>query len=366
MNSLTSIENLSLRLGRFALRRIDLSVAAGEILVLLGPNGAGKSVTLETIAGFHRPNTGRIVIAGRDVTHLPPERRRVGLVFQNFALFPHLTVAQNVEIAAGRSGTTPRANPAVPLGDPDALLSYFSIAHLANRRPQHLSAGEKQRTGLARAFAARPELLLFDEPFSSLDAPTHELLRRDLGAFVRAAAIPAIFVTHDPVDAQALADRVALITDGTLLQHGSAAEVFERPVSGGVARLVGWENVLNGEVESSDGKKVGVRVGGAVVEARMPTGGKRGQQVAVCIKAEDVRLHREESTPRDDAGLANRYRGRVVALTNFGPLTSVALDCSFALRSYVMTGQLSRTGISVGDDVIIGIEPRAVHLALRG
>ena len=122
MSSHATVENLSLRLGSFALRGINLTVGAGEILVLLGANGAGKSLTLETIAGLYRARTGRIVIAGRDVTHLPPERRHVSLVFQNFALFPHLSVAQNVQIAARRTGTPPQSN-AVPLGDPDALLS---------------------------------------------------------------------------------------------------------------------------------------------------------------------------------------------------------------------------------------------------
>ena len=362
MNALVAVENLSLRLGKFALRKIHLTVSAGEILVLLGPNGAGKSVTLETIAGFHRPQAGRIVIAERDVTQLPPERRHVGLVFQNFALFPHLSVAQNVRVAVRRAAAAPRPTAAVPLGDPAALLSYFSIAHLADRKPQHLSAGEQQRTALARAFAAAPNLLLFDEPFSALDAPTRELLRRDLADFVRAAAIPAIFVTHDPVDARVLADRVAVMNNGALLQQGTATKVFERPGNGIVARLVGWENVLSGEVISRDGDRIAVSVADGVVWSQTSASFDRGQRVAVCIRAEDVRL-RAEGAIHGDASLVNYYRGRVVALTNLGPLTSVTLDCGFTVCSYVMTGQVRRAGISIGGDTLLEIEPRAVHLA---
>jgi molybdate/tungstate transport system ATP-binding protein len=151
------ISELSLRLGAFELRDLSFALSRGEILVLLGPNGAGKSVSLEAIAGFHRLAHGRIVIAGRDVTGLPPERRRISLLFQDFGLFPHLTVAQNVAFG-GRQA------------DVASLLSRFEIAHLRSSYPANLSPGQKQRVALARALAARPDLFLFDEPFSGLPA----------------------------------------------------------------------------------------------------------------------------------------------------------------------------------------------------
>jgi molybdate/tungstate transport system ATP-binding protein len=366
MSDLVAIENLSVRLGAFALRDVSLTVSAGEILVLLGPNGAGKSVTLETIAGFHRPQMGRIVVAGRNITGLPPEHRRIGLVFQNFGLFPHLSVAQNVAIAVRRTDTPERPSTPVPLGDAAALLSYFAIAHLAHRRPKDLSAGERQRTSLARAFAARPHLLLFDEPFSALDALTRDKLRRDLAAFVRGARIPAIFVTHDPTEARVLADRAAVIANGELLQHGTAADIFERPGTDVVAHLVGCENVLRGEVAITGATRAAVTVGNGTVWARMSGGFERGQRVVVCIRAEDVMLHPVAPVPDEDAGLTNRYRGRIVALTNLGPLTNVALDCGFPLCAYVMTRQLRHAECSIGGDALVEIKPGCVHVTRAG
>ncbi|MGH7068042.1 MAG: ABC transporter ATP-binding protein, partial [Acetobacteraceae bacterium] len=210
-----AVEDLSLQLGAFALNHVRLAVAPGEILALLGPNGAGKSTTLETIAGFHRPREGRILIAGRDVTLLPPERRDVGLVFQNYGLFPHLTVAANVAFSLGAKGA-PHARRAAP--EIRRLLARFGIEHLAHRYPHDLSPGEKQRTALARALVREPELFLFDEPFAALDARTREGLRDELGAFLRDAGIPAIFVTHDQADATVLADRVAIMNCGAIAQ----------------------------------------------------------------------------------------------------------------------------------------------------
>ncbi len=160
-----AVEALSLAIGTFRLKQIEFSVSAGEVLVVLGPNGSGKSVMLETIAGFHRPDSGRIFIGGRDVTLLPPEHRRVGFVVQSFGLFPHLTVAANIAIARRRPAGPSRADPAdgpFPVGDVAALMKHFEIANLADRLPNALSPGEKQRAALARALAAQPALFLFD------------------------------------------------------------------------------------------------------------------------------------------------------------------------------------------------------------
>ncbi len=358
-----AVDGLSLTLGAFALRDLSLAVAAGEILVLLGPNGAGKSVTIETIAGFHRPRAGRIAIGGRDVTHLPPERRRVGLVFQNFGLFPHLSVAQNVAIGTRRHAGPLHARTPVPLGDVPALLAYFAIAHLADRKPRDLSAGEQQRASLARALATRPDLLMFDEPFSALDAPTHDQLRRDLDHFVRAAGIPAIFVTHDPIDARVLADRIAVINAGAAVQQGTVAEVFERPRNAFVAAFVGVENVLAGYIEGRAGDHVRIAVAGRIIHSRSAAGEPIGQRVVVCIRAEDVKLHLGRPKATDDAAGCNRLPGRIVALADLGPLTRVSLDCGVALAAYVMSRQVRECGFIPGADAHVEIDPAAVHVA---
>jgi molybdate/tungstate transport system ATP-binding protein len=350
-----AVENLCLRFGTFALSDVDLHLAAGEILVLLGPNGAGKSVTLETIAGFHRPDRGRIVIGGRDITGLPPEHRHVGLVFQNFGLFPHLSVARNVAI-----GTRARASSS--RDDAPALMAYFDIAHLAARRPRDLSAGERQRVSLARAFANRPDLFLFDEPFSALDARTRDQLRQDLNHFMRAAGVPAIFVTHDHTDARALADRIAIINGGALVQTGTPAEIFDRPVNAFVAEFVGVENILAASSEGRSGDGVRVAIGSHVLYAKTAADIRDGQAVVLCIRAEDIALKRREQLPSS----INHLPARIIAATNLGALTKVIVDCGFELAAYVLSRQVRDAGLAPGGMVLAEVEPASIHVLPAG
>jgi len=358
-----TVDRLSVRLGAFALRDLGLRLGSGEVLVLLGPNGAGKSVTLETIAGFHRPSSGRIVIGGRDVTSLVPERRRVGLVFQNFSLFPHLTVRENVAIGRRRRSEPLRGGARVPIGDVPALLEYFGVLPLANRKPRDLSAGEQQRVSMARAFATCPDLLLFDEPFSALDARTREQLRLDLAIFVRSAGIPAIFVTHDYTDALALADRLAVISEGRVVQEGSAADVFERPESAFVARFVGVENVLSGRIESRIGDVLRIAVADRIIYARSAAADVSQTPVVACIGAEHVMLRLGGAPGVDEADGTNRHPGRITALTNLGPLTKVRLDCGFELTAYVITREVRGGGFVPGAAAYAEFDAASVHLA---
>jgi molybdate/tungstate transport system ATP-binding protein len=344
-----AVARVSLRLGAFALREVSLAAAPGEVLVLLGRNGAGKSVCLETIAGFHKPQGGRILIAGRDVTQLPPERRRVGYVVQNFALFPHLSIAQNVAIGS----TAPGDDNAVR-----GLLARFGIAHLAEARPAYLSPGEKQRAALARALASRPSVYLFDEPFAALDAATVETLGNDLAAFLRRAEVPAVFVTHDRADALALADRVAVIEDGVIRQEGSACEVFARPGSLAIARLLGFENLLPGRITAETSGIFRVAIGGVAIDV-----GRRGvapaarQQVTLCIRAADVHL-----LPPHAAPAPNLLSAGVLDVRRAGPLWRVALDCGFPLVAYALPQTAQAAGLAPGSAIAAAIDPEAIHL----
>ena len=344
------VSNLSLKLGAFALRDFGLVLERGEILVILGPNGAGKSVSLEAIAGFHRLLGGRILIRGRDVTDLPPERRHISLLFQNFGLFPHLTVAQNVSF--GRRGI-----------DPERLLARFDIAPLAARYPDALSPGQKQRVALARALATRPDLFLFDEPFSALDAPTRELLRDELKAFLREAEVPAIFVTHDRSDAEALADRVAVMDQGRIIQAGQADEVLRRPVDAAVARFLGVENVLPGRCLGGANGVMRIAVGDAIVAVRPAQirAISAAGAVTVCIRAEDV-----AATPPDganaEAAAVNRLAARVGAVAPRGPFYRVMLDCGFPLVAHLTRREVRALGIIPGSCVTAEIEAEAIHV----
>ena len=356
-----AIEGACLTLGRFSLRAIDLELDAGEIMVLLGPNGAGKSVCLEMIAGFHRPTSGRILIHDRDVTSLPPERRRVGLVFQNFGLFPHFTVAGNVSLGLHARRRVGRAQATRDVGE---LLAQFGIAHLSDRYPQDLSPGEKQRVALARGLAAQPDLFLFDEPFSALDARTRDALRDELKTFLRQSGAPAIFVSHDQTDAALLADRVAVMNRGEILQIGAVPEVFRKPVNAFVAEFTGMENVLAGRVLGQSGDLWRVQVADTVLYAQGDD--LAGNNASLCIRAEEVGL---SVTDREGAlglhGATNRLAGTVKDTTSLGVITRVTVDCGFALVAYLTDRNVRELGLSSGREVVAEIEVGSIHLLRR-
>jgi ABC-type sulfate/molybdate transport systems ATPase subunit len=213
--------------------RVALDVGA-ETVAVVGPSGAGKSTLLRAIAGL-MPSRGRVEVGGRDWSALAPERRSVGFVFQDYALFPHLSVRQNVAFG----------------GPPEDLLERLGIAQLADARPRELSGGERQRVAVARAIARKPEVLLLDEPLAALDAHTRDTIRVELRATLRELGLPTIVVTHDFVDAAALADRVGVLVDGALVQIGRADELISAPVSAFVARFAGG-NVLHGHARRVD------------------------------------------------------------------------------------------------------------------
>lgn len=265
-----------------ALRDFDLAVALGvdrgSTVALVGPSGAGKTTVLRAVAGAVRPDAGRIRLGDRVLfdaarrVNLPPEARRVGYMFQEYALFPHMSVRDNVAFA-GRA----RA---------DELLERFGIAHLAHDRPRRLSGGERQRVSLARAIASEPDVLLFDEPLSALDAHTRARTRAEMHDLLRELALPAVLVTHDFEDATALADRVGVIVDGTIRQVGTPAELLAAPADAFVAAFVG-SNLLTGVAgEAGSGlREVALDGGGTVRAVAGPAG-----PVGVVVHPWDVRV----------------------------------------------------------------------------
>lgn len=344
---------LTVTLDSFVLRNASLAVEPGEALVLLGPNGAGKSVCLEAIAGFHRLANGRIHIGGRDVTGLPPEQRHVAFVVQNFGLFPHLSVMENVAL-----GRRARGNHV----DISAMLVRLGIARLAAARPTNLSPGEKQRVALARALVSRPDLFLFDEPFAALDAATAVALRDDLGRFLRETGLPAIFVTHDHAEARALADYVAIIDAGVIRQHGRAAKVFDHPASVATARFLGFENLFEGRIISVENDRIRVRVGQGVIEGARPdmTMMVPGQLVTLCLRAEYVHLFPPQSPSRP-----NTIAAHVVNIRPSGPFWTVTLDCGFPLIAYALPQTVQACALAPGARIDAEINPASVHVVVQ-
>ncbi|PRP70193.1 ABC transporter ATP-binding protein [Chromobacterium amazonense] len=236
-----TLRNLNKRFGaRIVADQVSLTVAAGETLALLGPSGCGKSTLLKMVAGLERPDSGELRFDGVDLAALPPERRGFALMFQDFALFPHLDALGNVMFGLIEQGVAKRE----AARQAQAMLARVGLADHAKRKVWTLSGGEQQRVALARALATQPRLLLLDEPFSSLDADLRRQLQREFRSLLREAGVPVIIVTHDRDEAFALADRVAVLKDGRLLQCDTPQRLLTAPNHAWLARFIGYENVL--------------------------------------------------------------------------------------------------------------------------
>ncbi|WP_244605324.1 ABC transporter ATP-binding protein [Halorhabdus rudnickae] len=284
-----TLEDVSVTFGDVpALSDVTLSVADGEFFTLVGPSGCGKTTTLRTVAGFETPASGSVRIGGRDVAGLAPEQRDVGIVFQNYALFPHMTVRENV--AYGLRYRSPPGD-----ADPDErvaeLLELVDMAGLEDRQPESLSGGQQQRVALARALAPGPEVLLLDEPLSALDARLREQLRIEVREIQRELGITTIYVTHDQAEALAISDRIAVVNDGRIEQIGTPEDVYRDPATRFVASFVGENNVFDARVES-DGRSL--TIGDATIPFQQSPPDRR--EVTICVRPEDIHLGTGEVT----------------------------------------------------------------------
>ncbi len=341
--------------------RAALPLDAGRVTVLFGPSGAGKTTVLRALAGLDRPDAGSIAFAGEvwlDVAAgvcVSPQRRRAGMLFQEPALFPHLDVAGNVGYAL--SGA-PREARAARVRE---LAGRLRIEPLLRRRPAELSGGERQRVALARALAARPRLLLLDEPLSALDAPTRDALRGELRALLEAAEVPSIVVTHDRAEALALGDRMLVLVGGTVRQAGPVHEVFSAPADVDVARTVGTENVLPARIVAREGglavveasglRLIGIDPGGAVSEAY------------ACVRAEDIVI---EDAPGHPSSASNLVAAAIAGVVDEGVLVRVALDCGGArLVALVTRRSADALGLSPGRRVAAAVKAPSVRIVPR-
>jgi iron(III) transport system ATP-binding protein len=251
------LKNLSKKFEQvIAVNHFDLEIQQGEFFSLLGPSGCGKTTTLRMIAGFEFPTAGQIFFDDRDVTFLPPHRRNTGMVFQNYALFPHLTVFKNVAFGLEARGVS---KPDIKKRVRDAL-KLVDLADFEHRKVTELSGGQQQRVAIARAIVIEPVILLLDEPLSNLDARLREETRDELRALQRRLGITTIYVTHDQEEALALSDRIAVMKDGVCHQVGAPAEIYQRPADRFVANFVGHSNILEGRVVASEAGRVQLEI----------------------------------------------------------------------------------------------------------
>lgn len=351
------LRGLEVEAGGFVVGPLDLDVTAGEYGVLLGPSGAGKTLVLEAVAGVRRIRAGRVLIDGDDVTSLAPERRRVGLVFQDGLLFPHLDVAHNVAYGARRRGGVGRPTLGSDAGRLAELAEKAGITRLLNRKPATLSGGERQRVALARALAARPRVLLLDEPLSAVDAEAREELQDVLRRVSRAERLTVLHVTHDRAEAFALADRCALLVGGALRQTGAPCEVLRRPADEAVARFLGARNIL-AATRADDDARVAVLSAGVRLRAAEPLS---SALATVVVRPENVQVWRAGDAPP----AASVLHGRVVRLALQGGHVLISVDTPARFEALVPERVAERLGLTVGAGVDITVEPEAVHVLPR-
>ncbi len=290
------VAGLTKRFGKLvAVDAIDLAVAQGEFVTLLGPSGCGKTTTLNMIAGFITPDAGSIHLQGRAVQSLPPFRRDLGLVFQDYALFPHMTVAENVGFGL-RMRRVPRGEMAHRVAQ---ALDLVQLSGLDERRPLQLSGGQRQRVALARALVIRPAMLLLDEPLSNLDLKLREEMRVEISALQRRLGIATVFVTHDQGEALTMSDRIAVMRLGRIEQIGTPTDVYERPANRFVAGFIGSINLLPARSDGGapTGGLVRLETAAGAALVRLPSGTEPAGELALTIRPERLKLATADSVP---------------------------------------------------------------------
>jgi putative spermidine/putrescine transport system ATP-binding protein len=294
-----------------ALDGIEIAIGEGEFLSLLGPSGCGKTTALRLVAGFDRPDAGRIVVDGKDITNISPNKRDMGMVFQAYSLFPNMTARQNVEYGLRIRGKD-KAERRKRVQD---LLELVGLGHAADRYPHQLSGGMQQRVALARALAIEPRVLLLDEPLSALDAKVRVQLREEIRRIQLELGITTLYVTHDQEEALSVSDHVAVMYGGRIEQMGSPAEMYSAPATPFVAEFIGTMNRLEGTVV--DG---GVEHGGTTLLIEAAQSRPRGERVLVLVRPETVDVERANG-----GGGVNTLIGDVVTQTFLGPVTRLKI-----------------------------------------
>jgi ABC-type Fe3+/spermidine/putrescine transport system ATPase subunit len=314
------LERLTKRYGPVvAVDSIDAEIREGELVSFVGPSGCGKTTLLRMAGGFARPDSGRVLLDDQDVTRDPPNRRATAMVFQSYALFPHLTVAGNVGYALRVRGQS-RADVAARVED---LLRVVRLDGLGGRRPDELSGGQQQRVALARALSVRPRVLLLDEPLSNLDANLRVLMREEIKRLQRELRLTVAYVTHDQEEAMSISDRIAVMRAGRIEQVGAPTEIYEQPATEFVARFVGTATFLDGEVAGPEGTGFAVRTALGVLAVREPRAAlAAGARVRLVVRPEAVRLTPGGDRPDGTPGLP----GKIVGATYTGAIVRYLVE----------------------------------------
>lgn len=351
------IRNAGKRYGRtVAVDDVSLAVRQGEFLTILGPSGSGKTTLLHMIAGFVFPTAGTVVYRGTDITYMPAHLRSMGMVFQNYALFPHMTVAQNLAFPL-RMRRVPRAEAERRVRE---TLELVGLSSQAGRMPVQLSGGQQQRVAVARALVYRPSLLLMDEPLGALDKYLRERLQREIKQIQRATGVTIVYVTHDQQEALAMSDRIAVMSEGRIRALGTAQEIYEHPATRFIAEFIGDCNFLPGRVVRTDSRTCDVLVceHAAVCVPSGEQSPAEGSKVAVCVRPESISCHPADSGVRPDlTGECVRLAGCISDVIYLGDIVKYEVavpDIESSVRVLAKSLKAARMPVfSRGDGVVV-------------
>jgi len=323
-----------------AVDNVSLTIKHGEFLTLLGPSGSGKTTTLNMIAGFEIPTSGQILLEGRDITTVPPNNRGIGMVFQNYALFPHMTVFDNIAFPLKMrkmSGKEIRTRV-------KTALQLVQLPGFEKRYPNQLSGGQQQRIALARALVFQPPILLMDEPLGALDKKLRDHMRLEIKHLQESLRITVIYVTHDQEEALTMSDRIAIMNEGAIIQLGTPMELYESPESLFVADFIGESNFLEGRVAETDGNRTAVETKqGLKMWVERGKGLQSGREITVAIRPEKIQILPDGA--EEPLDIVNRFPGRV--------------------EEVVYVGEASVYGISLAPGLVVGVKVQSGPLANR-
>ena len=352
---MVELRNVTKRFGAYeALKEASFEIRAGEFMTFLGPSGCGKTTCLRLISGFDTPTSGQIFLDGKDLTFEPPYRRDVNQVFQNYALFPHLTIYENIAF-----GLRMKKVPAAQIRERvDRVVKMTSLEDFTTRKPAQLSGGQRQRVALARAIVCEPKVLLLDEPLSALDAKLRTQMRVELKQLQKKLGITFIFVTHDQEEALTMSDRVAVLNAGRVEQIGTVNEIYYKPATRFVASFIGESNIVEAEILRSEGEFLHCRLeGGLELDVRTPNPPAHSQ-ILLSLRPEKIRLTRE------NPGGRNSFPGTIEMEIFKGAVDDLTISVQGGLQlGAVLTndGQ-AESDLHEGERVFVRIQPEDIHI----
>jgi len=317
-----------------AVDQVNLSIDKGEIFALLGSSGCGKSTLLRMLAGFETPTTGQVLLGGQDITAMPPYERPINMMFQSYALFPHLSVWENVAFGLKREGL-PRTEVKSRV---EEMLSLVQLGNYANRKPHQLSGGQQQRVALARSLAKRPKLLLLDEPLGALDKKLRERTQFELVNIIEAVGVTCVMVTHDQEEAMTMASRIAVMSQGKVLQVGTPSEVYEYPNGRFVADFIGNVNLFDGHMSVDETDFCEISTPDGVVRVNHAVSGTLGRELTAAVRPEKIVI----AKIKPDGVHYNLFAGEVIEIAYFGSYNTFIVELPSKLQVKITQANTSR------------------------